>query len=35
MIDCTSYYELEQSEHAAKGVQLSVEGWFIKLMVRA
>lgn len=35
MIDCTSYFELEQAEYAAKGIQLSVEAWLVKLMVGA
>jgi hypothetical protein len=34
MIDCTSYFELEQAEYAAKGINLSVEAWLVKLMVR-
>jgi hypothetical protein len=34
MIDCTSYFELEQAEYAAKGITLSVEAWLVKLMVR-
>jgi hypothetical protein len=35
MIDCTSYYELESAEYAAKGITLSVEAWLVKLMVGA
>eukprot|EP00775_Hariotina_reticulata_P010679 gene10679-10838_t len=35
MIDCTSYYELESAEYAAKGLRLSVEAWLVKLMVGA
>jgi hypothetical protein len=34
MVDCTSYFELEQAEYAAKGITLSVEAWLVKLMVR-
>jgi hypothetical protein len=34
LIDCTSYFELEQAEYAAKGITLSVEAWLVKLMVR-
>jgi hypothetical protein len=34
MVDCTSYFELEQAEYAAKGISLSVEAWLVKLMVR-
>lgn len=33
-IDATSYYELEQTEYAKKGVQLSPELWLVKMMVR-
>jgi hypothetical protein len=33
LIDCTSYFELEQAEYAAKGITLSVEAWLVKLMV--
>jgi hypothetical protein len=33
MIDCTGYFELEQAEYAARGVNLSVEAWLVKLMV--
>jgi hypothetical protein len=33
VIDCISYFELEQAEYAAKGVNLSVEAWLVKLMV--
>lgn len=35
MIDCTSYFELEQAEYASKGITLSVEAWLVKLMVGA
>eukprot|EP00878_Enallax_costatus_P001729 GHUV01001885.1.p1 GENE.GHUV01001885.1~~GHUV01001885.1.p1 ORF type:complete len:469 (+),score=162.03 GHUV01001885.1:143-1549(+) len=35
LIDCTSYYELESAEYAAKGITLSVEAWLVKLMVGA
>ena len=28
-----SYFELEQAEYAKRGVNLSVEGWLVKLMV--
>ncbi|KAI9089639.1 hypothetical protein DFS34DRAFT_638978 [Phlyctochytrium arcticum] len=35
MIDCTSYYELEQMEMAKKGVNLTPEMWLVKLMVGA
>jgi len=30
----SSYFELEQAEYAAKGINLSVEAWLVKLMVR-
>jgi hypothetical protein len=29
-----SYFEMEQAEYAMRGVNLSVEGWLVKLMVR-
>lgn len=35
MIDCTSYFEMEQAEYAKKGINLSVEAWLVKLMVGA
>ncbi|KAF8058948.1 hypothetical protein HT031_005516 [Scenedesmus sp. PABB004] len=35
MIDCTSYFELEAAEYAAKGVVLSPEMWLVKLMLGA
>jgi len=35
IIDCTSYFELEQAEYAKRGVNLSVEGWLVKLMTGA
>ncbi|KND02117.1 uncharacterized protein SPPG_02612 [Spizellomyces punctatus DAOM BR117] len=33
MVDCTSYFELEQMEMAKKGVNLTPEMWLVKLMV--
>ncbi|KAI8820227.1 uncharacterized protein EV422DRAFT_597261, partial [Fimicolochytrium jonesii] len=35
MIDCTSYFELEQQEMAKKGVSLTPGMWLVKLMVGA
>jgi hypothetical protein len=29
-----SYFEMEQAEYVKRGVNLSVEGWLVKLMVR-
>lgn len=33
MVDCTSYYELEQMEMSRKGVDLTPGMWLVKLMV--
>eukprot|EP00208_Stichococcus_sp_RCC1054_P008332 CAMPEP_0206152440 /NCGR_PEP_ID=MMETSP1473-20131121/39327_1 /ASSEMBLY_ACC=CAM_ASM_001109 /TAXON_ID=1461547 /ORGANISM="Stichococcus sp, Strain RCC1054" /LENGTH=348 /DNA_ID=CAMNT_0053549999 /DNA_START=127 /DNA_END=1173 /DNA_ORIENTATION=- len=33
MVDCTSYYELEQAECMKKGVNLTPDMWMLKLMV--
>lgn len=35
MVDCTSYFELEQEEWARKGVDLTPALWLVKLMVGA
>lgn len=35
LVDCTSYYELEQQEYARKGVNLTPDLWMMKLMVGA
>lgn len=35
MIDCTSYYEMEAEEFAAKGVILTPELWLLKLCIGA
>jgi hypothetical protein len=35
MIDCTSYYEMEAEEFAAKGVTLTPELWLLKLCIGA
>jgi hypothetical protein len=31
LVDCTSYYELEEQEWAVKGVQLTPELWLLKI----
>lgn len=35
LVDCTSYYELEQQEYARKGVLLTPDTWMLKLLVGA
>lgn len=35
MIDCTSYYEMEEEEFARKGVSLTPELWLLKMCVGA